>query len=777
MWLRSPANLARIALLLFIGGCGICLAGLDYGRKISTNVLDLIPANERSPEIRIIRDFSKSAQTRVMLFALADSAHPDRPPVIAAEAFAERLRQSPEFSEVIVLNGTGTQDELGAAIFEQRFELLLPGWLGDKARAFAATGLPPAAFSEWLAETAVADLDTFLDRPEALALQDVLVRDPLLLVPELIDHAQLATPPSDQGHALVWSLITPSPLAEAGQQPVFNVIDDAIRTGEITHPTVTVQWSGINRLAAASRARIENEITLLHMFSVAAVLLVCAIFVRRLSGLVHFVPVIGLAMLGAWTASTLVFDRLHILVFVLGSLLAGVAIDYGVYIYLQPASRPGEPYREKLRRLLKPLLASCLTTVAGFSLLLFSDLPLIRQIGLFVSTGLLSALVGAMLYFAQLKNPFLPSRTWGRGGEVAHHPGIRWTVRGLAVVALALALIGPWRLQWRDDVRDLDIPSVELKTNEADLRAMFGNDTEQTRAYLSYGEDVATARNHLQGFLDHVAKQHPTVETSSLGLLLPTRNDWQALPERLQSLGDFPAAFRAKLQAHNFEPEAFQEFFEAWADFLKRPLPPTYADVTTRMNAVLVGPLALLQSSRGPYWFLTLAETQTDLSLPEANQTVSVDQLQSLNQLFARYRWSALQLSLVGLGFIIAGIFLVYAPRRGLRIAVIPAGACLIVFGVFGFSGQALNLFNLLGAFLGFCLSHNYAIFSSDHAHAGGTTPVAIRLSALSTSAAFGVLGFSQIPAIHALGITVSLIVVTALLMVELEPMLRRHAP
>ena len=65
-----------------------------------------------------------------------------------------------------------------------------------------------------------------------------------------------------------------------------------------------------------------------------------------------------LAIVGAWTVSTLVFDRLHILVFVIGSLLSGVAIDYGFYIYMQPSLRPDEPYPEKLRRLLKPLLAS-----------------------------------------------------------------------------------------------------------------------------------------------------------------------------------------------------------------------------------------------------------------------------------------------------------------------------------------------------------------------------------------------------------------------------------
>ena len=98
---------------------------------------------------------------------------------------------------------------------------------------------------------------------------------------------------------------------------------------------------------------------------------------------------------------------------------------------------------------------------------------------------------------------------------------------------------------------------------------------------------------------------------------------------------------------------------------------------------------------------------------------MSVNQLESLNDLFTRYRWSALRLSLIGLGLVILSVFAIYPPRRGLRIALIPAGSCFFVFGVLGLMGSTLNLFHLLGAFLGVCLSHNYAIFSSDNAAAG----------------------------------------------------------
>jgi predicted exporter len=158
-------------------------------------------------------------------------------------------------------------------------------------------------------------------------------------------------------------------------------------------------------------------------------------------------------------------------------------------------------------------------------------------------------------------------------------------------------------------------------------------------------------------------------------------------------------------------------------------------------------------------------------------QTINLDQLQSLNELFTRYRWSALRLSLCGLALIIGSVFAIYPFRRGVRIALIPAGSCFFVFGLLGLAGQTLNLFHLLGAFLGVCLAHNYSIFSSDSALRGAPPPVPVRLSALCAAASFGVLSFSHIPVVHALGLTVALIVLTALAAVELEPAFRGALP
>jgi predicted exporter len=217
----------------------------------------------------------------------------------------------------------------------------------------------------------------------------------------------------------------------------------------------------------------------------------------------------------------------------------------------------------------------------------------------------------------------------------------------------------------------------------------------------------------------------------------------------------------------------FEPFLDDWRQLLGQAPGTDYQALVAEVDRKLGGPFALLANLRSPpYWFLTRLSERVPAAPPSDLGTIGLDQLSSLNDLLGRYRWSALRLSLVGLALVIASVFCIYPSRRGLRIALIPAGSCFLVFGAFGLVGQPLNLFHLLGGFLGVCLAHNYAIFSAETSAKAESPPVPVRLSAVSTSASFGVLAFSGIPVVSALGLTVGLIALSALVVIEVEPLL-----
>ena len=108
---------ARVILLAAALFGVIWLLKLDHARKISTNVLDLIPTAEQSPEIGLVRGFASNVQARVMLFALSDPRSPAVAPVAAARDFAAELRASPLFAEVVRIGDEADGDALGRQVF------------------------------------------------------------------------------------------------------------------------------------------------------------------------------------------------------------------------------------------------------------------------------------------------------------------------------------------------------------------------------------------------------------------------------------------------------------------------------------------------------------------------------------------------------------------------------------------------------------------------------------------------------------------------------------
>ncbi|MDP1579880.1 MAG: hypothetical protein Q8M02_06350, partial [Candidatus Didemnitutus sp.] len=60
-----------LAVAALLGGAW--LVQIDYARKISTDVLDLIPADERAPELTLVRSLASQAEARTMFFELTDA--------------------------------------------------------------------------------------------------------------------------------------------------------------------------------------------------------------------------------------------------------------------------------------------------------------------------------------------------------------------------------------------------------------------------------------------------------------------------------------------------------------------------------------------------------------------------------------------------------------------------------------------------------------------------------------------------------------------------------
>lgn len=772
----KSSRLALAALLLFAVTCGAWLLSLDPRAHFTTDVTELLPAHERDPEARLALSLSTERQARVVLIALEAPA--DTAPsalASAARVFADSLQRSPAFAAAHPQADTTWQNSVGQQLHARRLDLLLPGWLADQRATFTASPQvsslsPHPSFSAFLAARAVAGLDAHLASPSGSATAELLPSDPLLLLPALADRAaSLApSPAASPTRALVWAETRAGPLTEDGQQPVFAALAAAESTARATLPDLVVRHTGVARFAAAAKASTRTEITRLNLAALAAVLVLSALSVRRVAGLLHLVPLVALSTLAATATTTALFPRVHVLVFVLGALLCGVAVDYAFHLLL--ARRPGEDYRARVRRLALPLLGGAGTTVGGFLALTFSELPLVQQLGVYVAAGVLAGLGVTLLYFTLFPGLDLAPRAWPVSATAPRR------LRTLLIAALALiSAFGLSHARWHDDLRSLEYPSPELRANDAALRSAFGETSAGSGAtFLTRGATFAETRARWQTFAASAPADAPL---SGVALLLPDPADYAEAntPATRAELARFLPAFLAAAEIAGYEPDAFAPFVADLTTHLARPA-PDYETLARDTLAELPGPLGLLaHHDAESTWFISTAPRAFDApATASAEGTLALSGIEGLNHLFARYRAATARLSCIGIAVLVLISCALHGPRLGLRTAALPLLATALAFGLLALRGEAFGLFHLLGALLGVCLADDYAHF----AHVDDGAPHArssIRLSALTTGASFAVLTLSAIPAVASLGASVSLIVFFALVFVETDLFSLRH--
>jgi predicted exporter len=145
-----------------------------------------------------------------------------------------------------------------------------------------------------------------------------------------------------------------------------------------------------------------------------------------------------------------------------------------------------------------------------------------------------------------------------------------------------------------------------------------------------------------------------------------------------------------------------------------------------------------------------------------ASATV-LDLKQESDSLYASYLSEAIRLSLAGFAAIVLLLAVALrSPRRVLRVLLPLAIAVLCAAAVVTALGNQLSLLHLVGMLLVVAVGSNYALFFDHGAGAASLRPIApVTLAALgvanlATVIGFGLLSFSGVPVLEALGMTVA---------------------
>jgi predicted exporter len=150
------------------------------------------------------------------------------------------------------------------------------------------------------------------------------------------------------------------------------------------------------------------------------------------------------------------------------------------------------------------------------------------------------------------------------------------------------------------------------------------------------------------------------------------------------------------------------------------------------------------------------------------------------DSLYSTYLAEAVRLSLAGFAAIVILLGLALrSPMRVVRVVTPLALAVLVVAGGFALMGRQLTLLHVIGMLLIVAVGSNYALFFDRRAadtHLGSVplTLASLLVANVATVVSFGILAFSTVPVLTALGSTVA---PGALLALLFSALLARQLP
>ncbi|MGS0728419.1 MMPL family transporter, partial [Shewanella sp. 0m-11] len=141
----------------------------------------------------------------------------------------------------------------------------------------------------------------------------------------------------------------------------------------------------------------------------------------------------------------------------------------------------------------------------------------------------------------------------------------------------------------------------------------------------------------------------------------------------------------------------------------------------------------------------------------ELHHVQLIDKVGDISTVMGHYRQLTLMLLLIAL--IAAGIIFTFRFGRKLAAVVVavPALSALLTLACLGMLQNPLSLFHALALILVFGIGVDYSLFFAESKQQTRGVMMAVLMSAVSTLLAFGLLAFSQTPAINAFGLTLLL--------------------
>lgn len=517
-----------------------------------------------------------------------------------------------------------------------------------------------------------------------------------------------------------------------------------------------------HRYTATNANAIKQDVFVVMCSSFLGIVVIIALFLLSWTGLfVLVVPVLALSVAGI---TGLFYDHFSAITIGFGSVLLGVTIDFAVHVYFALPDNESKK-AAVLDEVTIPIVFGALTTVACFSVLLFSPLPGLRQVSSFSIVGICAALLISLITF-----PHLIGISSRRGVFLKKSLGTRPRKFGILTVVFwtCLMLVCIWKAQgitFDGDMRSLNLTTPDLKADEAYFQKTWGGGG--TAMIFAEGIDLDRALEVNDRLFAHLKRRLPADQIVSISSLLPSVSKQRVRQARWQDfwsrerVAQLSALMKQEGEDAGFSQDAFTPFF----DGIGRQMPLVTADL---LRAKCLGDMidGMIVQKNGAVRVLTLVPDTAEVFELYQSELKNIQGVRFVSQTHFGDHLSHIMgkdLHRMILGAVVLNFALLYLLYRNFinaLLAMVPGvTGVFVVMGFMGWKGISLNIFHILSSILIVGLAVDYGIFivcklTGGHTH---ETEKAVMVSGLTTMAGFGALVLARHPAMHSIGVAVML--------------------
>ena len=776
---------------------GIWLAGITAAiavvadTRYITDLSAFLPAHPTPAEQLLVDQLTDGLASRLILIALEQGDPALRAHV--STAMARQLRGDAHFSHIE--NGeSATADQDREFLFRHRYLL--------------SDAVNPPHFSAAGLRSAIEDTTSNLASSAGLMLKSLVPRDPTGEMLHIADALSRTPGPRTQDDVWISAdaarTLMAAQTAAAGsdtdaQEEDLAAIRSAFAAAATAVPgaaVVELHVSGPGVFAVSARDKIKRAATRLSLVSSFLVICILLAVYRSAVALgLGLLPVATGALAGV-AAVALGFGAVHGTTLGFGITLIGESVDYSIYFFISIS--------KSWRQMLWPTIRlGMLTSVVGFASLLPSGFPGLAQLGLYSISGLIAAALVTRFVLPELLPAGFAIRDVaplgvkvGRLRDAVRRAGgplLPGAACALAAGA-AFVLYQHQHTLWNHDLSALSPVAPEALTYDAALRADLGTADVLDLVIVS-GPSLEAI---LRGAERAGEALQPLIDAGVIGgydspaLYMPSQLTQQARRDALPDSETLRANVRAAMTDSDLKEDSLQPFL---SDVQAARSAPLMTPDDLRGTSLAVG-FSALTLHRGDRWnallalhapigaappstaarnarthnvearSIDLARVQAALTSARLSEATVLDMKAQSDALYASYLQDAIRLSLIGLASIVVLLWVALRSlQRVTRVLAPLVLAVLIVAAGLAIGGERLTLLHLVGMLLIVAVGSNYALFfdhenaqdgESSSRTASPLTLASLLVANLSTVIAFGLLSFSQVPVLEALGMTVA---------------------